>query len=71
MCNAFLEVIEYLIAFYPGPGTWHMPMRLVNPTNPAYLFLSAQQTRLDAIRGLILAALASAGGYVPTPIDKL
>lgn len=50
VCMAFLEIIQHLVTFYPGP---------------------AQQRRLDGIRGLVLAALASAGGYVPTPIDKL
>jgi hypothetical protein len=50
VCKAFLELIEYLITFYPGP---------------------AQQKRIEGLRGLLLATLASAGGYVPTPIDKL
>ncbi|KAN0102410.1 hypothetical protein V8E52_011968, partial [Russula decolorans] len=68
VCKAFLELIEYLITFYPGPGTSHMSHCLINP---AYLCLSAQQKRIEGLRGLLLATLASAGGYVPTPIDKL
>ena len=46
----------------------HVPVCLINL---AYLRLLAQQKRLEGLRRLLLATLASAGGYVPTPVDKL
>ena len=66
-CKTFLEPIGYLIIFYPGPSAFP----LMNLTSPAYLFLLVQQRLLEELRGRVLAALASAGGYVPTPTEAL
>jgi hypothetical protein len=72
VCNVFLKPIEYLITFYPGPGTCHISyFPLINPASPAYLCVPGQQKRLDELRRRILAAQDAAGGYVPTPLEML
>ena len=71
VCRAFLEPIEYLIGFYPGPGPCHMSHPpLLNLASPAYLCVPAQKNRLEELRRRLLVAEAT-DGYVPTPIERV
>jgi hypothetical protein len=71
VCNAFFEPIEYLITYFPGPGSCPLiPYSLLSLAASAYLCVPAQQRRLGELRARVLAAEA-ASGYIPTPIRML
>lgn len=69
VCKAFLEPIEFLIIYFPGPGAYHIFPDFFTSTplaSPAYLSPTvAQQRRLWELQARVRAAEA-ASRYVST-----
>ena len=76
VCKAFFGPIEFLITFFPGPGScYNSPLVLLRLVSPAYLRVPAQQRRLRELQARVIAAEAASRyislNSVPTPIGIL